>query len=135
TGGLPSTWSGKATIELYKGNPNFVYASIANDFSYVGYYTSADAGNSWTLRNTSLPIGNQGWYNNGHIVKPDDPNTILIGTLNVEKSSNGGSTFSTQSSWSSWYAGPTPPGEPEGPTNFVPADVHFFAIDPRDTNK
>jgi photosystem II stability/assembly factor-like uncharacterized protein len=135
TGGLPTTWSGKTTIELYKGNPDFVYASISNDFSYVGYYKSTNAGLNWTSGSTTVPIGNQGWYNNGHIVKANDPNTILVGTINVEKSTNGGTSFVSQSDWSAWVDGATPPGDPEGPDDFVHADVHFFESNPKDANK
>ncbi|MEO8209699.1 MAG: hypothetical protein ABI840_03990, partial [bacterium] len=96
-GGLPTDWSGKTTIELYKGNPEFVFASIANDFSYVGYYKSSNGGINWSVFNTDIPIGNQGWYNNAHIVKSNDPNSILVGTIDVEKSINGGTTFTTKS--------------------------------------
>jgi len=137
SGGLPSFWSGKATIELYKGNPNYVYASIANDVSgYVGYYTSTDGGNTWTLRNTSLAMSPQGWYNNAHIVKPNDPNTILVGTIDVNKSVDGGSTFSVKSNWSLWVTGATPPGAPESPSpQFAHADHHEFFTNPRDPNK
>ncbi|MBS1517837.1 MAG: T9SS type A sorting domain-containing protein [Bacteroidetes bacterium] len=135
SGGLPASWTGKTTLELYKGNQDFVYASIANDFSYVGYFKSTNAGLNWTQLSTSVPIGNQGWYNNGHIVKPDDPNTILVGTINVEKSTNGGTSFQTKSDWSAWLEGATPPGDPEGPDNFVHADVHFYAVNPKDNNK
>lgn len=135
SGGLPANWSGKATLELYKGNMNFVYASIPNDFSYVGYFKSTNAGNNWTQFSTAVPIGNQGWYNNGHIVKSNDPNTILVGTINVEKSVNGGSSFTTKSDWSAWIEGPTPAGEPEGPPNFVHADVHYYTENPKDPEK
>ncbi len=135
SGGLPADWSGKATLELYKGNQDFVYASIPNDFSYVGYYRSSNGGANWTLLSTSIPIGVQGWYNNGHIVKSNDPNTILVGTINVEKSTNGGSSFVTKSDWSAWVEGATPAGEPEGPDNFVHADVHFYAENPKDPEK
>jgi photosystem II stability/assembly factor-like uncharacterized protein len=135
-GGLPADWSGKATLELYRGNPDYVYANIANDITtYVGYYKSTNAGATWTLGSTSVPSGNQGWYNQGHIVKPNDPNAILVGTLNVEKSINGGTSFTTKSSWSAWNSGATPPGDPEGPSNFVHADVHSFTINPKDFNK
>jgi hypothetical protein len=136
-GGLPSFWSGKATIELYKGNPNFVYASIANDITgYVGYYTSTNAGSSWTFKTSSLGMSPQGWYNNGHIVKPDDPNTVLVGTIDVNKSVNGGSSFSLKSNWSLWNEGPTPPGEPESfSQQYAHADHHEFFVNPRDANK
>ena len=134
-GGLPAAWSGKATLELYKGNQEFVNASIPNDFSYVGYYKSTNGGLNWTAGSTSVPIGNQGWYNNGHMVKANDPNAILVGTINVEKSTNGGTSFTTKSSWSAWNSGATPPGEPEGPPSFVHADVHYYESNPKDPNK
>jgi len=134
-GGLPAAWSGKATLELYKGNQNFIYASIPNDFSYVGYYKSTNAGLNWTAGSTSIPIGSQGWYNNGHLVKANDPNAILVGTINVEKSTNGGTSFTTKSSWSAWVQGATPPGDPEGPASFVHADVHYYESNPKDPNK
>jgi len=135
TGGLPAAWSGKATLELYKGNQNFIYASIPNDFSYVGYYKSTNAGLNWTAGSTSIPIGSQGWYNNGHLVKTNDPNAILVGTINVEKSTNGGTSFTTKSNWSAWNSGATPPGDPEGPPSFVHADVHYYESNPKDPNK
>lgn len=136
SGGLPASWSGKATLEMYKGNPDYIYANIANDVtSYVGYYRSTNGGLNWTLGSTSVPSGNQGWYNQGHIVKSNDPNTILVGTLNVEKSTNGGTSFTTKSSWSAWNTGATPPGQPEGPSNYVHADVHYYAANPKDPNK
>ena len=135
SGGLPSNWSGKATIELYNGNQNFIYASIPNDFSYVGYYKSTNGGSNWTSGSTSVPIGSQGWYNNGHFVKSNDPNAILVGTINVEKSINGGTSFTTKSDWSLWNEGAVPPGEPEGPDDFVHADVHYYTDNPKDPNK
>ena len=135
TGGLPSAWSGRTTLELYKGNQNLVYASISNDFSYVGYYKSSNAGLNWTNVNSSIPIGTQGWYNNGHLVKANDPNAILVGTINVEKSINGGTSFTTKSDWSAWNEGAVPAGEPEGPSDFVHADVHYYESNPKDPNK
>lgn len=138
SGGLPASWTGKATLQMYKGNPDFIYANIANDppaNTYVGYYRSTNGGVNWTVGSTSVPSGNQGWYNQAHLVKSNDPNMILVGTLNVEKSTNGGTSFSTKSSWSAWIEGATPPGQPEGPSNFVHADVHFYASNPKDPNK
>lgn len=137
TGGLPSFWSGKAMIELYKGNPDYVYASIPNDVSgYVGYYTSTNAGSGWTFKTSSISMSPQGWYNNAHIIKPDNPNTILVGTIDLKKSVNGGSSFATKSNWNAWITGATPPGAPESPSsNFAHADHHEFFVNPLDANK
>ncbi len=136
TGGLPASWTGKTMIELYKGNPDFVYASVSNDLSYVGYYTSTNAGANWTLKSTGVPIGNQGWYNNAHMVKTNDPNQIIVGTLDLVKSTNGGTSFTTKSSWSAWNTGATPPGQPESSSPlFAHADHHCFESNPKDPNK
>jgi photosystem II stability/assembly factor-like uncharacterized protein len=135
TGGLPATWTGKTTIELYKGDPNIINASVSNDLSYIGFYKSTNAGLNWTAGSTTVPIGNQGWYNNALLIKADNSSNVIIGTLNVEKSVNSGTSFTTKSSWSAWYEGATPPGEPEGPSNFVHADIHFFTSNPKDPNK
>ncbi|CAN5539912.1 hypothetical protein BH10BAC5_BH10BAC5_05800 [soil metagenome] len=135
TGGLPATWTGKTTIELYKNNPKIIYASVANDLSYVGLYKSTNAGVNWTVGSTTVNTSNQGWYNNGLFVKSNDSTQVLIGTLNVERSTNSGSSFSTRSDWSAWNTGAVNPGDPEGPSNFVHADVHYFASNPLDPNK
>ncbi len=142
TNGLPSFWSGKAMLDLYDGNQNMVYASIANDpsstsNSYLGMYTSTDAGLTWSLRysNNSL-MTNQGWYNNAFLVKANDPNFILIGNLDVYKTTNGGTNFTKKSNWSAWNTGATPPGEPESSSaNYSHADQHEFFTNPRDPNK
>lgn len=136
TNGLPSTWSGKATIELYKDNPDYVYAYISNDFSFVGYYTSTDGGGTWTLRDTTIPVGVQGWFNGAHLVKSNDPNTIICGTIDLYKSTNGGTAFVRKSDWSLWNTGATPPGEPESSSPlFAHADHHEFFSNPREPDK
>jgi hypothetical protein len=135
-GGLPATWSGKATLQMYRGNPNYIYANIANDVTtYVGYYRSTNGGLNWTVGSTSVPSGNQGWYNQAHLVKSNDPQAILVGTLDVEKSLNGGASFTTKTHWYLWINGATPPGQPEGPASFVHADVHYFETNPKEPNK
>ncbi len=142
TGGLPAFWSGKATLDIFKGNPNMVYASIGNDpsnqsNSYLGLYVSTDAGNSWTLKynNTSF-MTNQGWYNNAFLVKGDDANTMVLGNLDLFKSVNGGTSFTHKSDWTQWINGATPPGQPESPSSsFVHADHHYYISNPREPNK
>jgi len=138
---LPTFWSGKASLDLFKGNPNNVYVSIGNDpsnpsNSYLGMYVSTDAGATFTLKyNNPGLMTNQGWYNNAFLVKANDQNTMVLGNLNLYKSVNGGTTFAPKSDWSAWNSGATPPGAPEGPNNFVHADHHFYLSNPIDPNK
>jgi len=139
---LPAFWSGKCELDLYDGNPNIVLASIGNDpsntgNSYLGLYKSADAGLTWTLAYSSPGMmTNQGWYNNAFLIKSNDPNIVLVGNLDVYKSTTGGSSFTLKSNWSAWNNGATPPGQPEsGASNFSHADQHEFFSNPRDPNK
>ena len=139
TGGLPSFWSGKATLDI---NQNTIYASIGNDpsnqsNSYLGLWASTDAGASWTIRYNSLGfMTNQGWYNNAFLVKSNDPNTMVLGNLDLYKSINAGTSFTSKSNWSAWNSGATPPGSPESSgSNFIHADQHFYASNPKEPNK
>ncbi|RPI19630.1 MAG: T9SS C-terminal target domain-containing protein [Ignavibacteriae bacterium] len=142
THGLPTFWSGKTTLAMYQGNPNYIYASVANDpsnssNSYVGLFYTSDAGNTWVQRyNNPSFMTNQGWYNNAILIKSNDVNTVLVGNLDVYRTTNGGSSFSLMSNWSAWNTGATPPGQPEsGATNYSHADQHYFASNPKDPNK
>jgi photosystem II stability/assembly factor-like uncharacterized protein len=137
TGGLPAFWSGKATLDIYQGNSNTVYASIANDVTgYVGFYVSTDAGTTWQVKATNVNMLPQGWYNNAILVKANDPNTIVVGTIDLVKSTNGGTSFTTKSDWGAWNTGATPPGQPESASNiFAHADHHYYVSNPREPNK
>jgi photosystem II stability/assembly factor-like uncharacterized protein len=142
THGLPTFWSGKTTLALYQGNPNYVYASVANDpsntsNSYLGLYVSTDAGNTWTQKYNDPGFQtNQGWYNNCITVKLDDPNTIMLGALDVYKSTNGGTSFTAMTYWGYWNTGATLPGQPESSaSNYSHADQHYFISNPKDPNK
>ena len=135
TNGLPSSWTGKTTIELYKKNPKIIIASVSNTLSYIGIFKSTDAGISWSPGSTSVPIGNQGWYNNALLIKEDDSSKVFVGTLDVESSSDGGMNFTTVSHWFKWYEGLNGPGEPEGPPDYIHADLHNFSTNPKDNNK
>lgn len=139
--GLPTFWSGKTMLAYYQGNPSNVFASVGMDpfgaTSYLGLYVSTDAGNSWTLKyNNSNFLTNQGWYNNAILVKRNDPNSVLLGNLDVYRSVDGGVSFTPLSNWSAWVTGATPPGQPESPSsNFSHADQHYFYSNPKEPNK
>jgi len=143
THGLPTSWSGKSVLCAYQPNPSMIYASISNDpsnqsNSYVGLYMSVDNGNTWTLKYSNASfMTNQGWYNNAFTIKGNDVNSILLGNLDVYRSTNGGSSFTQMSNWQAWINGATPPGQPEGgtATNFSHADQHYLCSNPKDPNK
>jgi hypothetical protein len=73
---------------------------------------------------------------NGHLVKANDPNTVLVGTIDLNKSTNGGASFTVKSNWSLWNTGATPPGAPESSSpSYAHADHHEFFSNPLDPDK
>jgi Ig-like domain CHU_C associated/Secretion system C-terminal sorting domain len=79
---------------------------------------SIDGGANWiTTDLTSFNIselngGGQGGYSQGLTVDPSDPNIVIVGSLKLLKSTDGGLTFNTASQWVG-TAGP-----------YVHADIH-----------
>lgn len=112
TDGLPSpTDVGRIAIGVTPANPEYVYLVITNDTSYglLGVYRSTDSGESFSLRADSPNIldssedggttGGQGWFDLAIVVNPSNANEILIGGVNLWRSTNGGSTFNLHAYW------------------------------------
>ncbi len=108
---------GGARIAVTPANPDRVYAyligeSKADDYGYIGVYRSDDGGFTWTLPNgpaggpystshINLAIGwvgwdyHQGFYNCALMASPDNADEILVGGLNLYRSTDGGQTFNS----------------------------------------
>jgi photosystem II stability/assembly factor-like uncharacterized protein len=106
---------GGARLATTPADPNRIYAYLigeakANDFGYIGVFRSDDGGSSWTLPNSpvggpystdhiNLAIGwpewtyHQGFYNCALMASPSNPDEILVGGLNLYKSTDGGISF------------------------------------------
>ena len=92
---------------------NTVYAALAhtnagNTTSYIDSVSkSTDGGANWVttgLTQTNIndlngTSGGQGWYAIGLGVDPSNPNNVMVGSLNILKSTDGGLTFSKISEW------------------------------------
>jgi hypothetical protein len=95
-----------------------VYASLSTADKIDAVARSIDGGANWvttplTAANISdLNGGGQGVYSHGLTVDPSNPNTVIVGSLRLLKSTDGGLTFNTISQWVG-LAGP-----------YVHADVH-----------
>ncbi len=93
--GLPASSgfvTGRVEIAYAPSSPTTVYASIYHNSGEV--YRSTDGGQSYSLRNTGNSfLGSQGWYDNCLWVDPTDPSVVLVGGLDLWRSSNGGTTF------------------------------------------
>ncbi len=99
--GLPT--SGRIELAYAPSNPSIVYASVNQNSGQV--YKSTDGGQSYVLVNNGTGyLGSQGGYDNIIWVKPDDPNFIVVGGIDLYKSTDGGTTLTQISKWNrSWY--------------------------------
>jgi photosystem II stability/assembly factor-like uncharacterized protein len=97
TNGLPTLASqkGRISIDISKSNPNVLYAMYADAIGNVqGVYRTNDAGNSWNSVNSSslINVGFHWWFE-GIFVDPSDEDIIYYLGLNVQKSTNGGTSW------------------------------------------
>ena len=94
-GGLPaSNTMGRIELDFHKANPNIVYVAIGGFYplTYVGKTT--DVGATWT----SLPLpatSRDTWYNLLIRAHPTDPNTAYLGIVDLYKTTNSGTSWST----------------------------------------
>lgn len=102
---------GRIALGVSASSSTFVAALCANssDSGFNGFYSSSNAGDSYTLRSSSPNLlgwsttgsdtGGQGWYDLCVAVDPTNPNTIYTGGVNTWKSTDGGVTWSIKTMW------------------------------------
>jgi len=97
--GLPSGTSvGRIELAYCETQANIVYAAVSNsgNTGLTGFYRSADQGKTWTTQKNPTTQGGQypfTWYCLAVHVKRDDPNSIIIGSVNLRYSNDGGSSW------------------------------------------
>lgn len=132
--GLPSSWSGKATLALSPTEPDTIFASIANADSGLGLYRSINGGDSWHLMNSTNYAQYQGWYAHYVIVSPFDGDNLFTGGIEIWRSTDGGQSLDIRSRWQSVFFGTSPPEGPIGASDYAHADHHFAVWHPTDPN-
>ncbi len=117
---------------------NVVYASVDNTDQTSGsrgeVYRSDDGGTTWTFMSSPKHLSQQGDYDNAIWVDPTDANHVLIGGLDLYRSTNAGTAFDRISTWQQ-----STPGSPQphadhhvivSPPDFGPANrVIYFGND------
>jgi photosystem II stability/assembly factor-like uncharacterized protein len=105
--GLPDvnpgeTFDGRVELTFAAADTKVVYASI--DRSSGELYRSNDGGKTYALRNTGTQyLSGQGWYNNAVWAgDPTNPDLVVVGGLDLYRSTNGGTTLTQISEW--WRA-------------------------------
>lgn len=129
--------SGLNRIELgvHPNHPDLIYALGSNSTQINGIYKSNDKGETWETLTvppsynqncspTSADFTNgQAWYNLIVAVSPSNPDEVLIGGLDLNKSEDGGRTWSLISYWTGAC------------DDFVHADQHNFIFRPGHPNE
>ena len=113
---------GRVEVRYAKSNPTITYATF--DYGSASQlFKSTDGGVTYakvfdsTTAGTAAWLTTQGWYANALWVSPVDPNFIVVGGLDIYRSTNGGASFTQISQW---YSAP----------NSAHADHHGIFNDP-----
>lgn len=98
TNGLPSNPSekGRISIDISQSNPDVLYARYTDAVGSIqGVYRTDDGGDTWTAMNAA-PLNNVGfhWWFRGIVVDPTNENIIYNVDFVVQKSLDGGATWS-----------------------------------------
>ena len=93
TEGLPDKM-GKIGICVSPANSKVIYSVIEANVDEAGVYKSTDGGDSWSLVNTSRRNVARSWYYMEIEADPNDENTVYVLNAGMEKSIDGGKTFS-----------------------------------------
>lgn len=122
--GLPGSGAGRMAIGVSPADSAIVYV-LAEDNSnsgFYGFYVSSDKGANFTNVPTSLnllgwsskgtDVGGQGWYDLSIAVNPKNASEVIVGGVNIWRTTNGGSSWALNAQW-------TGTGAP-----YVHADIH-----------
>ena len=138
TSGLPTYYEGKILLDIYKADPNIVYASIGHGFYVNGNNASwlcksTDAGLTWSIMSQVDYSQWQGWFSHDVAIDQSNPDNLVVIGIEVYKSTNGGSTV-VQKSSGGLILGRPPIGGQEGPTDYTHSDAHVVTQHPTDMN-
>jgi len=91
--------NGRIEFAYAPSNPDIVYAS--QNTNEGSLFLSTDSGITYTLKNTGQTnlAGGQGDYDNCIWVDPTNPNNLIIGGVDLFRSTNGGVTLTQISDW------------------------------------
>ncbi|MFC1493267.1 T9SS type A sorting domain-containing protein [candidate division KSB1 bacterium] len=100
--GLPQTWGGKARLDIYRAEPNVIFANIYDSYEIVGLYRSDNSGDTWSFV-SDIPTGNvAGVYANYVRVNPEDKNKLFRANQFHGYSEDGGITYTIEDDFSAW---------------------------------
>jgi photosystem II stability/assembly factor-like uncharacterized protein len=137
--GVPATFNGKIHLDISPSHPDVVYASIGNGFSQSNGASwlckSSDKGATWNIISTQDYSRWQGWFSHDVGISPVDTNIVLTVGIGAWKSTNGGQNLSIRSNPNmNLILGRPPIGLPDGPPDYIHADIHDVEFNPTNPN-
>ncbi len=98
---FPTNTIGRIDMAVAPSDTDVIYAQVANITTRAlrAVWRSGDGGATWQQRATASGItgcdggGNQAWYDQGITVDPTDPDILFMSTVDLVRSTNGGTTF------------------------------------------
>ena len=105
---------------------DYIYAVCADQYGNLhSVYLSTNAGQDWNKMNSGTSIrngfGGQCGYDLAIAVSPENKNEVVIGGLDIFKSTNAGASFTQISDWTGYYSS----------IGWVHADIHDLDYNPR----
>jgi photosystem II stability/assembly factor-like uncharacterized protein len=116
TTGLPTASAvSRLSLATTAADPNYLYvlASTANGYYYQGLYLSTNAGTSFTSQSNSPNLlgfysgtggdatSGQGWYTLSVAASPINKMEVVVGGVNIWRSTNAGASWAKISNWTS----------------------------------
>jgi photosystem II stability/assembly factor-like uncharacterized protein len=116
-----STMTVAVSANASQSNPKRIYASVSTSASSI-IVVSKNGGDTFEVMSNN--DGNsgphymwiQGWYANALGINPKNSNDILVGGLDIYRSTTGGASLDQKTVWTN----------PTSTSNFTHADVHFL---------
>jgi hypothetical protein len=134
TNGIPNTTAiNRMAIAVTPNNPAAVYvvASNASNNGFYGIYRSTASGTLFSQMTTTLNLlgwnsngadqGGQGWYDLAIAASPTNSNEVVVGGVNIWRTTDGAASWSLYGHW-------TGSGAP-----FIHADIHDLEYAPNGT--
>ncbi len=134
TNGIPNSGVNRMAIAVTPADANYVYvlASSSANSGYQGFYLSTNSGSAFTASTNTLNLlgwavagndsGGQGWYDLCIAVSPTNKNDVVVGGVNVWRTTNAGNSWSL---YGHWFGG--------GGAPFTHADQHDLEYDANGT--
>jgi photosystem II stability/assembly factor-like uncharacterized protein len=137
TAGLPGAWIGKVLLDRHPTQHSTVYASIGNGIegsTSTWLVRSTDGGATWSIVTTTNYGSYQGWFSHYVGVNPIEPDTVLLGGVELWRSFTAGSSPTRRTNYSGLPSYP-PIGGPDSPNpEYMHPDHHAMVWHPTDPN-